>query len=146
MNRMARKIIFLMMLVGLSTSVSGCANSLQKCSALVGTVGYNLCLAEHGNRKAQYEVGLSAYEAKDMEATIKWLEKAAKPNEGVKMVYMPAVDGQSYGTIKSLPRNGHPGYREAQALLAHIYAEGIGVERDEIKASHYRMLSFGIRK
>ncbi len=145
MNNGARFLIVACSILGGIYPLFGCAYSLTDCSTLTGTAEYDECLASQGNKHKQYELGLAAYEAGDVDTAIKWLEMAAEPIESDNMVYMPPVGGQSYGTVMRLPeQKGMPGHIGAQKLLARIYDEGIGVEKNERKAAHYRNMSLGV--
>ncbi|MCP5382255.1 MAG: sel1 repeat family protein [Kordiimonadaceae bacterium] len=127
--------------------LSGCAAGFQDCGKYAGTDNYKICMASQGDKEMQYQLGLAAYKAMDMDTAIKWLKKAAEPVSDDKMMYMPPVGGQKYGMVTRMPdTNPKPGHPEAQKLLAKIYEEGIGVKKDSKKATRYRDMSLGIRK
>ncbi|MCP5381041.1 MAG: sel1 repeat family protein [Kordiimonadaceae bacterium] len=128
-----------LVLIKLPTSVADCSYSIANCNYFSGTTKYNTCVASQGDKEIQNQLGLTAYHAGDMNTAIKWLKKAAEPVSDDKLMYMPAVGGQKYGTVMRIPdKNPVPGHRGAQGLLARIYAEGIGVKKNEKKSKHYR--------
>ncbi len=136
MKPIARKIIFIMILVGLSTSVSGCAYSLANCNDYSGTAKYDECLASQGDKELQYQLGRSAYEEGNMDEAIKWLKKAAKKRREYMTIYTGSDVAETLET-----GNYEPGHKEAIKLLIDIHEKGLGVNVDHKRAEFYRKKS-----
>ncbi|MCP5382257.1 MAG: sel1 repeat family protein [Kordiimonadaceae bacterium] len=122
--------------------LSGCASEFQDCSQYAGTARYTECLASKGEQEAQYQLGVAAYKAMDMDTAIKWLKKAAQPNAPIEYFRNPMVGNEINRPL--MFRNiddAYPGYRDAQILLAKLYFEGSVVEKDLKKVELYNELS-----
>ena len=138
------KYIFLKIsLVIASLALQGCSIFIKDCTKLSGDRGaYRECTASQGNTKAQYELGVQAFEAKEYKNALKWLKLAATPNSGRMPIYMPPVGGQKYGTVMMMDSGqATQGHRAAQLLLAEIYEKGLGVDTDVQKANRYREMA-----
>jgi len=121
----------------------GCSFLMKDCEKMVSSHSFEevrLCRASQGHQQSQYQIGLEAFSNRDYQEAVKWLERAAASSSGRSPVYLPAVGSQTYGTVMMMdtgqPRTAHKG---ALSLLAIIYDQGLGVEKDPKKARKYRI-------
>ena len=124
--------------------LSSCASFLMPdCSKLTGDFErYRECQAKNGDREAQYNIGREAFAGGDYKTALKWLKMAARPNPGFTYIYVPPVGSQKYGTTKRIEtHDAHPGHSGAQFLLAEMYQQGLGIERNLKTAEKYRKMA-----
>ena len=135
-----------LVLIVITAGLSGCTYTVAGCEKYADTDEYYLYLAELGSEQAQYKLGLAAHEVGDMDEAIKWLERAAEPASGRSAAYLPPVGGRSYGSVLSYDTGrASDGHRDAQLLLARIYQDGLGVEKDLKKTEQYEKLAAKMR-
>lgn len=70
-----------------------------------------------------------------------WLRKAAKTNAATKTVRNSGVDGYIDETFTMKAANAEKGNDAAKFVLAMIYSDGVGVEKDEERAVRYKELA-----
>lgn len=87
-------------------------------------LAYRQCIASQGDKQAQYELGLEAYDAGDTKTALKWLRLSARPIPSKTPIYSPPVGNETVGTILMLDNGiASPGHPAAQALLKKIKLE-----------------------
>lgn len=120
--------------------LSSCSAMQKDCMSLVDDRNaYRNCLATQGDQASQYELGITAYEAKNYKTAINWLERAARPRAKQLPDYLdPVVKSRNEIAFEEdlVPEvSGHTG---AQRLLVRIYELGIGVPVNVKQAKRYR--------
>ena len=100
MNNSIRTLISTLIVCS-SMNLSGCAYGLQ------------------GDQEQQYQLGLAAYEAGDMDTAVKWLKKAATHRDNRTPIFIPTGNGDFRIQMEEtgLSEAGHVG---AQRLLEEI--------------------------
>ena len=98
--------------------LSGCTAGFQDCYQYAGTEKYTECLASNGDQEAQYQLGLAAYQARNMDTAIKWLKKASKINRERMTLYTNSDVAETLET-----GNYEPGHKGAINLLEKILKE-----------------------
>ncbi len=108
----------------------GLMAKFEDCQQLKVTSEYNQCMADKGDQKIQYQLGVEAIENGEIDKAIRWLQKASRITESRTIYNEPS----GYGTL---------GNYHAQLLLASMYEQGMLVEKSIKLANKY--LSMAIR-
>tara|TARA_R110002096_G_scaffold436071_1_gene666836 strand:- start:11197 stop:12204 length:1008 start_codon:yes stop_codon:yes gene_type:complete len=84
--------------------------------------------ANNIDKKTQFEMGLKAFVIEDYSRAIYWLEQAH--NKAPDQYYFS-------GNTQKLLREGESGNPDAKYLVAYMYQNGLGVDKDERKAKRF---------
>lgn len=84
--------------------------------------------ANNIDKKTQFEMGLKAFVIEDYSRAIYWLEQAH--NKAPDQYYFS-------GNTQKLLREGESGNPDAKYLVAYMYQNGLGVDKDEKKAKRF---------
>lgn len=111
----------------MSTCITSCTSLGFQCDTLpVGSIEQQNCLAIGGDKDAQYQLGLEAYNVGDRKTALRWLEMAAKPIPSKIPIYSPPVGNGKVGTVMMLNNGiGEAGHPKAQSLIDKINETGL---------------------